>query len=112
MSESMKTFLEMVQTVGFFGAVVGLLRLVIQRRYTSFAEAFAVIASSMLVAVIVGLALSSTSFPPPLQYAIVGLCSLISDEMLIIVASLARTAKDDPSKLIDAAKLILRGGKP
>lgn len=112
MSESLKTFVDMVQTVGFFGAVVGLLRLVIQRRYTSIGEAFAVIASSLLVAVLVGLALRSTAFPQPMQYAIVGLCSLIADEMLIIVASLARTAKDDPSKLLDAAKVILRGGKP
>lgn len=113
MDNSLKAFLDMVQTVGLFGAVIGLLRLMIQRRYSSVTEALAVVSSSMLVASLVGLALHSSGLPQPLQYAIVGLCALVSDEMLLIVASLARTAKEDPSKLVEAAKIIIfRGGKP
>lgn len=112
MPDNLKTFLDMVQTVGLMGAIVGTLRLIAQRRYSSLSEAAAVLTSSVVVAVLVGLGVRDSSFPPALQYAIVGFCSLIADELLIIVSSLARTAKDDPSKLVEAARIILKGGKP
>lgn len=91
------------------GLLVGTAKYTIQRRPGGFWGWLCCGAASTLVAVLVGLALDGSGLPPGQQWAIVGVCSYVAEDLLVGALTLAATVRSDPLGALARVFSALRG---
>lgn len=87
-------------TSGIIGLVIGIANGVVQKRHGGWAGFFAVIATGVSVALIVGLALVDYVKSETLRIAIIAICAVISDDIWAGFKSLGAGFKKNPIDFI------------
>lgn len=83
-------------TSGIIGFIVGIANGVVQKKHDGWGGFFAALVTAVAIACIVGLAISPYVSSEPVKLAIVGACSLISDDIRAGLKALGAGIRTDP----------------
>jgi hypothetical protein len=98
-------------TSGLMGMIIGGFRIVINRLYGGFGQWLAIMASSIFVAVVVGLVVNDTTLPPGWKYALVCGCAFVAEQVLLAFTAIASSLGSDPINTIRRLAAAFKGSK-
>lgn len=97
-----------VASSGIIGLVVGIANGIIQRKHGGWAGFFSAIVWGMIVSILVGLLVQDYIESEPLRLAIVGMCAVISEDIVTGLRTFGQGLRTDPvgsvAKLLNALR--------
>lgn len=100
-----------VAASGVAGLAVGIARGLISNRHGGLAGFLRGAVASVITSVLVGLAIADSGLSPTKQYAIVGLCAYVADDLLTGVIVLFQAFATNPMKFLMDVWTSIRGGR-
>lgn len=104
--------LGVIVTSGVVGLFIGATTGIIQRRHGDWPSFFASVATAAGVAVICGLAINDLVPSETLRFAIIGVCAVVSEDILGGLRALGRGLRADPIGFVVRVLDALRGVAP
>lgn len=93
------------------GLAVGLAKGVIQRRYTGWGQWLSLLVGAVLVSVLVGLAVHETGLSETQQWAVIGVCTFVAEDLLLAVGAIGAAFARDPLHALQHFWDAIRGMK-
>lgn len=97
---------------GLLGLLIGIANGVVQKRHGGWPAFFGSVVTGMVIAVIVGLALSEYVKSEALRFAIIGVCAVISDDIYAGFKTLGAMFRNNPIEAFFRIVDALRGRLP
>lgn len=96
MDQDLRKLLTLLGVTGMIGFGFGVARGILQSRHDGWFGFIRGILASMVVAVIIGLALASTSLSQTFQAAVIGACAFVADDVIVGFGMVIKLIVSDP----------------